>query len=453
MSKLKKHILIVEDDIGIQNQLKWCFNDFEVHTAGSRDEALDLVRKHFPSVVLLDLGLPPDPGGATEGLATLEGIHAIARDTKVIIITGNDERKTAVDAIGIGAYDYYQKPIDKEVITHVVDRAHNVYRLEQENRLLQRVDNDTRLEGVIATSPQMLQVCSDVEKVAPSDTSTLILGESGTGKELLARALHNLSKRSEHSLIAINCAAIPKDLLESELFGYEKGAFTGAAKQTQGKIEFAHHGTLFLDEIGDMPLELQGKLLRFLQERVIERVGGRKQIPVDVRIISATHKDLSQLIEAGLFREDLFYRISEIKLQIPALRERDGDILMLARVFLERFTTELGKPARRFSGAALDALEQHDWPGNIREMENLIKRAVIMSEGNMIGPADLELETSADENATLELKAVRDRAEFSAILQALQRTDNNVSKTAKLLGVTRPTLYDLMDKHGLRPAK
>jgi two-component system NtrC family response regulator len=313
----KKTLLIVEDDEGLQSQLRWCFDGYDVVICGDRERAIAQLRRHQPKVVLLDLGLPPDPGGVTEGLATLEQILSMAPDTKVIIVTGDNDRANAVKAIGMGAYDFYQKPVEPEVLSLMVDRVYQVCELEQENRKLSSGQLGTPLTGVVAASPEMLKLCRTVEKVAPSDITTLLLGESGTGKEVIARALHELNPRSGQRMVAINCAAIPDNLLESELFGYEKGAFTGANKRTVGKIEHANGGTLFLDEIGDLPLELQAKLLRFLQERVIERVGGREEIPIDVRIVCATHQDLTEHIKDGRFREDLFYRISEVTVQIP----------------------------------------------------------------------------------------------------------------------------------------
>ena len=349
-----------------------------------------------------------------------------------------------------GAYDFYQKPVDPELLALIVDRAYQVHELEIENRKLLQSQHKTPLEGVIATSPQMLKVCRTVEKVAPSDITTLLLGASGTGKEVIARALHELSPRASKKLVAINCAAIPDTLLESELFGYEKGAFTGAAKQTKGKIEYADGGTLFLDEIGDLPFELQAKLLRFIQERVVERIGGREEIPVDVRIICATHQNLKELIAEGRFREDLFYRISDIVINIPALKEREGDAIVLAKAFLDRFSEEQHRAIHGFDTDAVMAIENYDWPGNVREMESRIKRAVIMADGSTITAEDLELETPDGEEAMpLNLQQVRDQAEQAAIARALNHTDANVSEAAKILGITRPTLYRMMEKYGL----
>ncbi len=450
MSSPEKHLLVVEDDEGLQSQLRWCFDGYRVEIAGNREEAIGLLRRFEPGVVLLDLGLPPDPGGVTEGLATLKEILSISPETKVVVVTGDNDRANAVKAIAMGAYDFYQKPVDPDILSLIVERAWHVYELEKENRRLQAGQENMPLAGIIATSPEMLKACRTVEKVAPTDISVLLLGASGTGKELFARALHQLSPRANKRLVAINCAAIPGNLLESELFGYEKGAFTGANKQTKGKIEYADGGTLFLDEIGDLPLELQAKLLRFLQERVIERVGGREEIPVDVRIICATHQDLPRLIEEGGFREDLFYRISEITIHIPALKEREGDLLVLARAFLERFNKELGRSLKGFNPEAVHALESHNWPGNVREMESRVKRAAILAEGRYITAEDLGLSTGEEEPLPLNLKQVRDEAEKKAIHRALVHTNHNISETAKLLGITRPTLYNLLEKHGLK---
>jgi two-component system NtrC family response regulator len=450
VKEANKRLLIVEDDKGLQSQLRWCFDDYEVVVSGDRETAIAQLRRHQPGVVLLDLGLPPDPGGVTEGLATLEAILSMQPETKVIIVTGDNDRANAVQAIGLGAYDFYQKPVEPEILKLIVQRAYRVCELEVENRNLQESGLEWPLRGVIASSPEMLKVCRMVEKVAPSDITTLLLGASGTGKEVIARALHELSPRAEQKMIAINCAAIPDNLLESELFGYEKGAFTGATKQTPGKIEYANGGTLFLDEIGDLPLELQAKLLRFLQERVIERVGGRQEIPIDVRIICATHQDLTQHIQDGRFREDLYYRISEITIQIPAVKERTGDVLLLAKSFLNRFNEELGKSLRGFDKQAVAAIEAYDWPGNVRELESRIKRAIIMADNSYITLDDLELDSSDEEVIPFNLRQVRESAERQAIQRALLNTDDNISEAAKLLGVTRPTLYNFLEKYNIR---
>lgn len=450
MTESNKRLLIVEDDKGLQSQLRWCFDEYEVVVSGDRETAIAQLRRHQPGVVLLDLGLPPDPGGVTEGLATLEAILSMQPETKVIIVTGDNDRANAVKAIGCGAYDFYQKPVEPEILKLIVQRAYRVCELEVENRKLLECGLKSPLRGIVASSPEMLKVCRTVEKVAPSDITTLLLGASGTGKEVIARALHELSPRADQKMVAINCAAIPDNLLESELFGYEKGAFTGATQQTPGKIEYAHGGTLFLDEIGDLPLELQAKLLRFLQERVIERVGGRKEIPIDVRIICATHQDLTQHIQDGRFREDLYYRISEITIQIPTVKERTGDVLLLAKSFLNRFNEELGKSIRGFDKQAVAAIEAYDWPGNVRELESRIKRAIIMADNNHITAEDLELLESDDEIMPFNLRQVREVAERQAIQRALLNTDDNISEAAKLLGVTRPTLYNFLEKYNIR---
>jgi two-component system NtrC family response regulator len=447
-----KKLLVVEDDPGLQTQLRWCFENYEVVIAGDRTEALAALKQYEPPVVTLDLGLPPDADGTSEGFAILEDILLAAPHTKVIVVTGNNDREHATKSVAMGAYDFFYKPIDADMLELIVNRGYRVYELEEENRRLSTQQPESPLTGVITGSDSMLQVCRTVEKVAPTDATVLVLGESGTGKELLARALHELSARNESRFVAINCAAIPENLLESELFGYEKGAFTGAAKQTPGKIETASGGTLFLDEVGDMPLSLQAKLLRFLQERVIERVGGRKEIPVDVRVICATHKDLHELIRQTDFREDLYYRIGEVSISIPALKDREGDALLLARVFLERISKQQGKKGHRFSKDAMAAIESYAWPGNVRELENRVKRAVIMAEHKQITAADLELGgNSPDELATFNLREIRDCSDRKAITRALNHVGGKISQAAELLGVSRPTMYDLLRKFGLKP--
>jgi len=445
----KETLLVVEDDQGIQSQLKWSFDAYDVVIAGDREEALVLLRRYEPKVITLDMGLPPDPGGTSEGLATLQQILDLAPATKIVVVTGNDDREAAVKAIGIGAYDFYLKPIDADILGLIVNRAFRVRELEDENRRLSSASSDSPLSGLVASSPEMLKVCRTVEKVAPTNASTLLLGESGTGKEVLARAIHGLSSRANEVFVAINCAAIPDNLLESELFGYEKGAFTGAAKQTLGKIEVANGGTLFLDEIGDLPMALQAKLLRFLQERVIERVGGRQEIPVDVRIICATHRGLPDMIKSGAFREDLYYRLSELTINIPAVREREGDAVLLARTFIEKFAKEHGKKIPGFDQNALLAIENYQWPGNVRELENKIKRALIMFEGNQITVEDLELEDVDEQSMAFNLREVREKAEKKAVRRALNHANGNIAHASELLGVSRPTLYDLIKKLGI----
>ena len=446
----KKKLLVVEDDKGLQSQLRWAFDDFEVTIAGDRAEAISQVRRIEPNVVLLDLGLPPDPGGVTEGLATLSEILSLTPATKVIILTGDDNYANAVKSIALGAYDFHQKPADPQMLALLVDRAYHVNALELENRRLQNHNQNMPLMGIITSSPQMLKVCRTIEKIAPSDITTLVLGASGTGKELCARALHELSPRANHSLVAINCAAIPGNLLESELFGYEKGAFTGAVKQTPGKIEYADKGTLFLDEIGDLPMELQAKLLRFLQERVVEHIGGHKEIPVDVRIVCATHQNLEDLISKGLFREDLYYRISDIVLEIPSLKEREGDTLLLAKSFLNQWNKEYSSSAKCFSAGAIAAMAAYEWPGNVRELESRVKRGVIMADGSQISAEGLELASSKEESMPETLKVIRDKADYSAVLQAMSHTNQNVTEAANALGITRPTLYRLLERMGIQ---
>ncbi|SIS47932.1 PEP-CTERM-box response regulator transcription factor [Neptunomonas antarctica] len=451
MNGIKKNLLIVEDDEGLQSQLRWCFDGFDVAICGNRADAITQLRRTQPGVVLLDLGLPPDPGGVTEGFATLKEILSLIPECKVIVVTGDNDRTNAVKAIALGAYDFYQKPADPEILTLIVERANRVYELELENKKLQQSCHSMPLDGIITSSPPMLKICRTIEKVAPSDITTLLLGASGTGKELFAQAIHKLSPRAKEKIVAINCAAIPANLLESELFGHEKGSFTGASKQTIGKIELAHGGTLFLDEIGDLPFELQAKLLRFFQERVIERVGGRKEIPVDVRIICATHQDLTAHIKEGRFREDLYYRISEIVIQIPTLKEREGDALLLAKSFLIRLNKEYGKTISSFDNEAIAAIESYDWPGNVREIESRIKRAVIMADNSYITTEDLELSSLDVDAIPLNLKQIREEAEKKAIKRALSHADSSISDTAKALGITRPTLYTLLEKHNLHP--
>jgi len=449
----KQVLLVVEDDPGLQKQLKWCFEAYEVVIAGDREAAINALRRYEPTVVTLDLGLPPDPTNASEGLATLEEILSLSPRTKVIVVTGNDDRDNAVKAISLGAYDFYQKPIDPEILSMIIDRAHNLSVLEKENLKLAGKMGDTPLDGVIASSPEMLKVCRTIEKVAPTDVTTLLLGDSGTGKEVLAKAVHNLSPRAKNNFVAINCAAIPENLLESELFGYEKGAFTGAAKQTKGKIEYADGGTFFLDEVGDLPMSLQAKLLRFLQERTIERLGGRGEIPVDIRVVCATHQNLEQLIADGRFREDLYYRISEITVNIPPLRDRNGDAIVLARAILNKYAEKHNKDIRGFSAGALSAISSYAWPGNIRELENKINRAVVMADGKQLNVDDLELEDVEASDLPFNLKEVREAAESEVIIRAINYTSGNISKTADLLGVTRPTLYSLMNKYGIAEGK
>ena len=450
MEKPQK-LLVVEDDLALQKQLKWSLDRFEVVTAADRESALVQLRRHVPAVVTMDLGLPPDADSVSEGFALLEQMLTEQPDTKIIVLTGQNGQDNALRAVALGAYDFLAKPFEPEVLELIVGRALRLAELQAENRRLRDMQPPDAFHGLITRDPGMLRVCRIVEKVASSSATVLLLGESGTGKEVLARGLHQASPRAKGRFVAINCAAIPDNLLESELFGYEKGAFTGAAKTTPGKIESAHGGTLMLDEIGDLPHALQAKLLRFLQERVIERLGGRQEIQIDVRIVCATHQDLKRLISEGRFREDLYYRLAEIVIDIPPLRDRVGDAALLAHAFARKFGQEQGG-ACTLSSEAVRAIESHPWPGNIRELENCLKRACIMADGKQITTEDLGLNPidPQDSDCMLDLRQVRDEAEKKAVLAALARVNGNVLKAAELLGVSRPTLYDLMHRLGLR---
>ncbi len=450
-------LLIVEDDLALQKQIKWSLDRFESVSASDRESALVQFRRHQPSVVTMDLGLPPDPDSTSEGFKLLEQMLEIAPHVKVIVLTGQNDQANALRAVALGAFDFLAKPFEPELLTVIIERAFRFAELQSENRRLQALHQPDALSGLLTRDPEMLRTCRMVERVASSDATVLLLGESGTGKEVLAQGLHQASKRSG-KFVAINCAAIPEALLESELFGYEKGAFTGAAKTTVGKIETAHGGTLMLDEIGDLPHPLQAKLLRFLQERKIERIGGRQEIAVDVRVVCATHQDLRALIQEQRFREDLYYRLAEIVVNIPPLRSRTGDAVLLAQAFLRRFAQDQRRGSLVFSDDALSAIERHPWPGNVRELLNSIKRATIMSEGGRVSAADLALPTrraGADEELassapTLDLRQVREAAERQAVLAALARADGSIVKAAELLGVSRPTLYDLMAKLAIK---
>jgi two-component system NtrC family response regulator len=451
--KLLPKLLIVEDDEGLQAQLKWAYDDFEVIIAGDRESAIAALRAEEPPVVTLDLGLPPDPDGTSEGFAVLDEIMALKPDTKVVVASGHGARESALTAIERGAYDFYQKPVDIEQLGLLVRRALGLHRIEAENRRLAEKSGagNKVLGSLITAAPEMVRVARTIERVANTNVSVMLLGASGTGKELLARGLHYASDRAGGSFVAINCAAIPETLLEAELFGHEKGAFTGAVKTTEGKIEQAHGGTLFLDEVGDIPLPLQVKLLRFLQERTIERIGGRSAIPVDTRIVCATHQDLEAMTADGRFREDLFYRLAEIVVKIPGLAERPGDAVLLAKAFLKRFAAEMNPQVRGFAPDALAAIDGWPWPGNVRELENRVKRAVIMTDGKMVSAEDLDLDNAeGSESEALNLKGAREQSDRRMIRQALARSDGNISSTAKLLGISRPTLYDLLKQYDLQ---
>ncbi|NOW43910.1 two-component system NtrC family response regulator [Novosphingobium sp. SG751A] len=452
MSDAHPKLLVIEDDPGLQAQLKWAYEDFEVIVVGDRAGAMAALRSEEPAVVTLDLGLPPDPDGTSEGFAVLDEIMALKPDTKVIVASGHGARESALQAIGRGAYDFYQKPMDFDEMALIVARAYRLHRLEAENRRLAvRAGKDNRVLGTMITAaPEMLRVARTIERVAGTNVSVMLLGASGTGKELLARGLHEASGRAG-AFVAINCAAIPENLLESELFGHEKGAFTGAVKTTEGKIEQAHGGTLFLDEVGDIPFALQVKLLRFLQERVIERIGGRRSIAVDTRIVCATHQNLEAMIADGRFREDLWYRLAEIVVKIPSLAERPGDAALLARAFLARFAKEMNPAVKGFAPDALAAMDAWGWPGNVRELENRVKRAVIMADGKLVHAGDLDLDApGGEEELPLNLKSAREITDRRVIRQALARSEGNISSTAKLLGISRPTLYDLLKQYDLQ---
>jgi two-component system NtrC family response regulator len=418
-----------------------------VYTASTRQEAIAVVEKDAISVAIVDLGLPPDPDGASEGLAILAEILAVAPATKVIIATGNETREHALRAIALGAYDFYQKPINIDVLQLIVSRAGQMFELEAENRRLLEAALASPIDGIIANSAAMLRVLRTIEKIAPADVAVLLRGESGTGKELLAQAIHQLSVRAREPFVPINCAAIPETLLESELFGHEKGAFTGAVKQTIGRIESADGGTLFLDEIGDVPLPMQVKLLRFLQNQVVERIGGRQPVQVDVRIVCATNQDLELMMAEGRFREDLYYRLNEVTVGVPPLRERELDAVVLASFFIRRFAAEYGRSVRGFGTAALAAISEYAWPGNVRELENRVKRAVVMTDGPLLSAADLGLAAYGEKPQSLGLREARARAEREVLQLALAQAGSNLSKAAKLLGISRPTLYDLMQQH------
>jgi len=447
-------LLIVEDDLALQKQIKWSLDRFECVTATDRESALVQCRRHGPAVVTMDLGLPPDPDSVSEGFRLLEELLGIDPDIKVIVLTGQNDQANALRAVALGAYDFFAKPFDPDLLGLTIDRAYRLSALQAENRRLQTMHQPDVLAGLMTRDPEMLRICRTIEKIASSSVSVLLLGESGTGKEVLAQGLHQASKRSG-KFVAINCAAIPENLLESELFGYEKGAFTGASKTTVGKIETADGGTLMLDEIGDLPYSLQSKLLRFLQERKIERVGGRQEIAVDVRVVCATHQDLKSLIGEKRFREDLYYRIAEIVIAVPRLSARNGDAVLLAHAFLRRFAAEHHRSSLAFSDDALRAIETHDWPGNVRELLNAVKRAAIMAEGNRVSGDDLGLVPAVDSSSvaaevTLDLRTVRENAERSAVLTALARVDGNIVKASELLGVSRPTLYDLLHRLSIK---
>ncbi len=447
MSKPK--LLIVEDDEGLAGQYRWAFPACDVIIAGSRPQALAALQRDRPAAAIVDLGLPPDPDGVSEGFATLDALLRLAPDLKIVVATSHGDKMHALRAISSGAYDFCEKPADIALLRTIIERALAVHALEEENRRLSEAQAPSPIKRIITGAETMLKVCRTVERLASTNVTVLLLGESGTGKEALARALHDLGPRAKQPFVAINCGAIPENLLESELFGYERGAFTGAVKQTIGKIEAANKGTLFLDEIGDLPHQLQVKLLRFLQEQVIERIGGRTTIPVDVRVVSATNAMLEEQITDGRFRNDLYYRLNSVTVRIPPLRERPGDPMLLARYFLSRFNREFNRNLRGFSEAAVSAISAHQWPGNVRELENRMKRAVVMADGKLVDAVDLELAPSETEAEDLDLRAARLRAERDVLQRALARSNGTLAIAAKLLGVSRPTLYTLLEAHNL----
>ena len=448
----KGPLLIVEDDAALQKQMMWAFEQFSPLGAADREAALAVLRRHRPAVVTMDLGLPPHADDPTEGFRLLQELLAAAPETKVVVLTGQNDHANALKAIGLGAYDFFAKPFQPELLTLTLERAFRLHALQAENRRLQARRSGSALGELLTLDPEMLKVCATVEKVAAANATVLLLGESGTGKELLARGVHTLSARREGRFVAINCAAIPENLLESELFGYEKGAFTGAARQTLGKIELAHRGTLFLDEIGDLPAALQAKILRFLQNRIIERLGGRQEIEVDVRVVCATHQDLAGMIQAGRFRQDLYYRLAEIVVNIPPLRARKGDAALLAHAFVRQYGAEQKRGSLALLADALAAIEAHPWPGNVRELQNCVKRAVIMAEGSALRAADFGLAAPAAHEART-LRDVRDDAERDALVRVLGRVNGNLSRAAEMLGISRPTLYDLLNRFGLKEAQ
>jgi two-component system NtrC family response regulator len=450
----KAKLLVVDDDEGLCRQYRWAFPEYQVLTGQSRQAGRTLFARERPPVAIVDLGLPPDPGGATEGLALVRELLGSAPDTKIIIATGNEDTDCALQAVAMGAIDFFHKPVDNEVLRVILERAYNLSRLELQNRRLGELPRPSPIQHIITGDEQMLKLCHSIEKLAATNVTVLILGESGTGKEALAHALHELGPRADRPFIPLNCAAIPETLLESELFGHERGAFTGAIKQTIGKVESANRGTLFLDEIGDLPPMLQVKLLRFLQDQVIERIGGRHPIQVDVRIVCATNQDLEAKMRQGSFREDLFYRLNAVTLRVPPLRDRAGDPVLLASFFLRKFAAQFGRRIKGFSADAIAAMSAYYWPGNVRDLENRVKRAVVMSEGRLIVASDLELPTAedgitTDDGLQLDLRKARMRAEREVVQKAMTQSNGTISTAAKLLGISRPTLYALLETHGL----
>jgi two-component system NtrC family response regulator len=444
---MKPNLLIIDDDEEIRSQMKWALvSDYEVRLAEDRPTGLESFREHRPRVVLLDLGLPPHPGNPQEGLEALSELLALDPRAKVIIATGQNEKEVALSAIGLGAYDFLAKPVDTDELKIILKRAFHIAQLEEEYRKMEQVLRADTFEGMLGGSPQMLEVFASIRKVATTDASVLILGESGTGKEMAALAIHRRSPRKDGPFVAINCGAIPENLLESELFGHEKGSFTGAHAQRMGRVETANNGTLFLDEIGELPLALQVKMLRFLQEQRIERIGGRKEIPINSRVIAATNTDLTKAMQAGIFREDLYYRLAVVTIKLPPLRERTADTRLLAQAFLKKFSRDMDKGAKKFSKDAVQAIEGYGWPGNVRELENRVKRAIIMADGPAVTATDLELSSDAARVAPRTLKEAREEVERTMVLDALHRHNGKISPAATELGISRPTMYELMEK-------
>ena len=449
MAQNKPELLVIEDDKGLQKQLKWSLDEYHVVLAEGKESSLAELRRFQPKVVTLDLGLPPDPANASAGLELLSEILKLSPSSKVIVVTGNDEREVAMKAIELGAYDYYQKPIQPDELKLIINRAFELSNLEEESRIHRRNEN-MRFHGIIATSPKMLAACQKIEKVAPTDLNVMLEGDSGTGKEVLGRAVHSLSKQKNQPFVFLNCAAIPENLLETELFGYETTGFPEHSSSSKGKIEEANNGTLYLDEIEMMPMPLQTKLMRALNDGIIERVGSRDPLPINLRLISSANGDLEQHVSEGKFREDLFYKLNEINIHIPPLAERDGDVVLIARTMLSKFNKQFGRNIRSFTKDAVQAMEAYSWPGNVRELENKIKSAVVMCESTQISAEDLEIEEAQLREMPLNLRQVREAAETRAIQRAIVLADGNISQAAKLLGLTRPTLYSLMDKYSIQ---
>ncbi|AOE48875.1 PEP-CTERM-box response regulator transcription factor [Kangiella sediminilitoris] len=448
MTQNKPELLVIEDDKGLQKQLKWSLDEYHVVLAEDKDTSLVELRRFQPKVITLDLGLPPDPANASVGLELLDEILKLSPSSKIIVVTGNDQREVAMKSVEMGAYDYYQKPIQPEELKLIIKRAFELASLEEESRVYRRNEN-MRFHGVVATSPLMLSVCQKIEKVAPTDLNVLLEGDSGTGKEVLARAIHSISPRQEKPFVHLNCAAIPENLLETELFGYDATGFSENKSTSKGKIEEANTGVLFLDEVGKMPMSVQAKLMRVLNDGVVARVGSREEKKVDIRVICSTHEDLNQKVQEGKFREDLFYKLDEINIKVPVLAERDGDVVLIARTLLNKFNQQFGRNIRGFTKEAVQAMEAYSWPGNVRELENKIKSAVVMSESSQIGAEELQIDESQLREMPLNLRQVREAAETRAIQRAIVLSDGNISQAAKLLGLTRPTLYSLMDKYSI----